>query len=237
MQGIKVTGLTKRYMKEGRPVDVLRGVDVIIPQGEMVSIVGQSGAGKSTLLHILGTLDKPTSGTVQFDGQDVFARSSKNLAKFRNEKIGFVFQFHHLLPEFTALENVAMPSLIHRRTQSKANQEASALLERVGLGNRMDHKPGELSGGEQQRVALARALVMKPRLLLADEPTGNLDQDTGQGIHELFQELNASMGISIVIVTHDPRLALRMPRRLRMEEGRLLDVSKESPAPGALVET
>jgi lipoprotein-releasing system ATP-binding protein len=221
MQGIKIQGLRKVYTKEGRDIEVLRGIDVEIPQGDMVSIVGKSGAGKSTFLHVLGTLDVPSQGNIYFDGLDVFALRARKLAAFRNKSVGFVFQFHHLMPEFTALENVALPSMINRRTKGQAERAAAALLERVGLADRVNHKPGELSGGEQQRVALARALVMQPRLLLADEPTGNLDQRTGQGIHELFQELNESMGITIVIVTHDPRLADIMPRRLEMVEGLL----------------
>jgi lipoprotein-releasing system ATP-binding protein len=223
MSGIKVSNLSKEYLKEGRSIHVLRGVNVEIPQGEMVSIVGKSGAGKSTFLHVLGTLDRPSQGEVLFDGLNVFSLGARKLAAFRNQSVGFVFQFHHLMPEFTALENVALPAMISRRTRGESEREASALLERVGLGDRLDHKPGELSGGEQQRVALARALVMKPRLLLADEPTGNLDQRTGEGIHGLFEELNAAMGITIVIVTHDPRLADRMPRRLEMHEGGLVE--------------
>jgi lipoprotein-releasing system ATP-binding protein len=167
-------------------------------------------------------LDRPTSGTLRFWGQDVFAVGASRLAKFRNENVGFVFQFHHLLPEFTALENVALPALIHRRSKAEAERAAMELLDKVGLRERVSHKPGELSGGEQQRVALARALVMKPKLLLADEPTGNLDQNTGQGIHALFRELNDQLGITIIIVTHNPDLAHMMPRRLQMERGRLV---------------
>jgi lipoprotein-releasing system ATP-binding protein len=216
MSGIEVRELKKHYIKDGRTIEVLAGVDLDIAQGEMVSIVGKSGAGKSTFLHVLGTLDRPTSGTLRFWGQDVFAVGASRLAKFRNENVGFVFQFHHLLPEFTALENVALPALIHRSSKAEAERAAMVLLERVS------HKPGELSGGEQQRVALARALVMKPKLLLADEPTGNLDQNTGQGIHALFRELNDQLGITIIIVTHNPDLAHMMPRRLQMERGRLV---------------
>lgn len=237
MEGIKIEGLRKVYTKEGRDIAVLRGIDVEIPQGDMVSIVGKSGAGKSTFLHVLGTLDVPSQGHIYFDGLDVFALKARKLAAFRNKSVGFVFQFHHLMPEFTALENVALPSMINRRTKGQAERAAAALLERVGLADRMNHKPGELSGGEQQRVALARALVMQPRLLLADEPTGNLDQRTGQGIHELFQELNQSMGITIVIVTHDPRLADIMPRRLEMVEGLLMERPPLEGSPGAPART
>jgi lipoprotein-releasing system ATP-binding protein len=222
MSGIEVRELKKHYIKDGRTIEVLAGVDLDIAQGEMVSIVGKSGAGKSTFLHVLGTLDRPTSGTLRFWGQDVFAVGASRLAKFRNENVGFVFQFHHLLPEFTALENVALPALIHRSSKAEAERAAMALLDKVGLRERVSHKPGELSGGEQQRVALARALVMKPKLLLADEPTGNLDQNTGQGIHALFRELNDQLGITIIIVTHNPDLAHMMPRRLQMERGRLV---------------
>ncbi|MEL6179474.1 MAG: ABC transporter ATP-binding protein, partial [Myxococcota bacterium] len=203
--------------------EVLCGVDVTFERASMISIVGRSGAGKSTLLHVLGTLDRPTAGRILFDGLDVFSLNSNQLAKFRNQSIGFVFQFHHLLPEFSALENVAMPALIGRRPRHEALKDASELLDQVGLSERLSHKPGELSGGEQQRVALARALVMRPKLLLADEPTGNLDNATSEGIHRLFKELNAQMGITICIVTHDPNLAKLMPRQMEMVDGMLVD--------------
>ncbi len=191
----------------------------------MVSIRGRSGAGKSTFLHLLATLDKPTTGRILFGNNDVFNFSPMQLSRFRNEHIGLMFQFHHLLSEFTALENVMMPALIHRESRSDAKSRAEELLERVGLLNRGSHKPGELSGGEQQRVALARALMMRPSILLADEPTGNLDQKTGTGIHDLFKELNETLNLTIVIVTHDEILAQKMPRRLMMMDGRLYDTT------------
>lgn len=224
---IEIKHLKKSFHKESRKIEVLKGVDTRFEEASMVSIIGDSGAGKSTFLHVLGTLDTPTSGQVLFDGQDVFALKPKQLALFRNRSIGFVFQFHHLLPEFTALENVAMPALIGRRAKGLSYEYAEHLLETVGLSERLTHKPGELSGGEQQRVALARALVMKPKLLLADEPTGNLDSKTGQGIHRLFWSLNASLKITICVVTHNEALAQMMPRQMEMVDGRLDDIKKE----------
>jgi lipoprotein-releasing system ATP-binding protein len=216
---VSVRGLAKSFFIDGNEIQVLKGIEVELRAGEMVSIVGASGAGKSTFLHILGTLDSPTGGSVFFDGSDVFRKSRAELAAFRNQTIGFVFQFHHLLPEFTALENVMMPALIRRRPRAEAERWSRELLHVVGLGERLAHKPGELSGGEQQRVALARALVMKPRLVLADEPTGNLDSRTSEGIHDLFHALNERYGITMVVVTHNDALARRMPRRLRMKDG------------------
>jgi len=214
-------GVRKSYFIEKNEVPVLRGIDLTLREAEMVSIVGSSGAGKSTLLHILGTIDVPTEGSLHIGGVEPFSFSRAALASFRNKNVGFVFQFHHLLPEFTALENVMMPALIGRLGRAYAEQHARELLDVVGLGPRLLHKPGELSGGEQQRVALARALVLKPRLLLADEPTGNLDSKTSEGIHELFGALNARYGITMVIVTHNDALARRMPRQLRMSDGLL----------------
>jgi lipoprotein-releasing system ATP-binding protein len=204
-----------------RRLEVLRGIDLEIAQGEIVALTGPSGAGKSTFLHLLGTLDVPTRGSIRFDGEDVFERGEEGLATFRNETVGFVFQSHHLLPEFTALENAMMPGLIRRIPRTEARRHAGAMLERVGLGDRLEHRPGELSGGEQQRVALARALSLSPRLLLADEPTGNLDPQTAEGIHALLVDLNRSLGITAVVVTHNERLAQALPRRLRLVEGRL----------------
>jgi lipoprotein-releasing system ATP-binding protein len=200
---------------------VLRGLDLDIDRGELVALTGPSGAGKSTFLHLLGTLDVPTGGTVLFEGEDVFSRGEEGLAAFRNETIGFVFQSHHLLPEFTALENAMMPALIRRVPRAEARRQAAEMLVGVGLGERMEHRPGELSGGEQQRVALARALCLRPRLLLADEPTGNLDPATAEGIHQLLLDLNTRMGITAVVVTHNERLAAALPRRLRLDGGRL----------------
>ncbi len=225
---IRIEHLRKVYVKDGKQLPVLRGIDVEIAPGEMVSIAGASGAGKSTFLHVLGTLDHPSSGRVLFDSLDVFKMKQARIAAFRNESIGFVFQFHHLLPEFSALENVAMPAMIARKSRAQAEAMARELLVRVGLEQRLTHKPGELSGGEQQRVALARALVMKPKLLLADEPTGNLDVGTSDGIHALFRELNQDMGITIIVVTHNPILAAMMPRQLCMDAGLLEDVTADA---------
>jgi lipoprotein-releasing system ATP-binding protein len=200
---------------------VLDGIDLAIGRGEMLAIVGASGVGKSTFLHILGGLDRPTSGSVLFGDVDVFGLDANQLARFRNERVGFVFQFHHLLPEFSALENVMMPALIRRTGWSEAAGTASALLKEVGLGGRLHHRPGELSGGEQQRVAVARALVLKPDVVLADEPTGNLDMHTGEAIHDLLLSINKQKGTTFVIVTHNDKLAVRAHRVLRMAEGRL----------------
>ncbi len=219
---VVVEGLTKVYVHGDKDVEVLSGIDLRIESGEMLCVVGKSGAGKSTLLHLLGTLDLPTSGRIVYEGRDVTSYSSAKLAEFRNQTIGFVFQFHHLLPEFTALENVMMPGLIRggaSRKELAAN--ARALLEEVGLAHRLTHRPGELSGGEQQRVALARALIMKPRLVLADEPTGNLDTQTSDAIHKLFFELNERRGTTFLIVTHSRDLADRMPRVVHMRDGRV----------------
>jgi len=219
---IEIRNLKKNYWLEGQRIEVLRGVDLDIEAGEMLSIVGASGVGKSTLLHILGTLDRPSSGEVWFDGEDLASKSDRELASFRNRRIGFVFQFHHLLPEFTALENVMMPALIQRIAPNRARRMARDILGRVGLSHRLTHRPSELSGGEQQRGALARAMVLDPSLLLADEPTGNLDRATGEAIHQLFLELNREHGSTLLVVTHNPGLAAMMPRRLHMVDGRTL---------------
>ncbi|TVR04675.1 MAG: ABC transporter ATP-binding protein [Deltaproteobacteria bacterium] len=212
---------------EGESIDVLRGVDFTMERGDLIGVMGRSGAGKSTLLQVIGTLDRPTSGRVEFEGRDVFALSDRELSAFRNRTIGFVFQFHHLLPEFTTLENAAMPAIIARIPRAEANERASHYLERVGLGDRLRHRPGELSGGEQQRVALARALVMQPKLILADEPTGNLDDATGRAIFDLFLEVNAETGVTIVVVTHNLVLARSMQRQYMMRDGHLLPVEDE----------
>jgi lipoprotein-releasing system ATP-binding protein len=216
---VEVVDLHKRYSHGGRTVPVLRDVNLTLEPGDMVAIVGASGVGKSTLLQILGTLDIPTSGTIRINGEEITRMGPARLAQFRNREIGFVFQFHHLLPEFTALENVMMPALIQRLPREMATQRAQRILERVGLAHRLSHKPSELSGGEQQRVALARAMVMEPSLLLADEPTGNLDKRTGEEIHDLFVELNHERGSTLLVVTHNPELADMMPRCLRMLDG------------------
>jgi lipoprotein-releasing system ATP-binding protein len=218
---VRIEGLAKTYLMADRRLEVLRGIDLEIAEGELVALTGPSGAGKSTFLHLLGTLDVPTRGRVLYDGEDVFERGEEGLASFRNETVGFVFQSHHLLPEFTAVENAMMPALIRRVPRSEARRRATEMLARVGLGDRLEHRPGELSGGEQQRVALARALCLSPRLLLADEPTGNLDPQTAEGIHALLVELNRTLAITAVVVTHNERLAQALPRRLRLVEGRL----------------
>jgi lipoprotein-releasing system ATP-binding protein len=218
---VRIEGLGKTYLMADRRLEVLRGIDLEIAKGDLVALTGPSGAGKSTFLHLLGTLDVPTRGRVLYDGEDVFERGDEDLAAFRNGTVGFVFQSHHLLPEFTALENAMMPALIRRVPRAEARRRAAEMLERVGLGDRLAHRPGELSGGEQQRVALARALCLSPRLLLADEPTGNLDPQTADGIHALLVELNRTLGITAVVVTHNERLAQALPRRLRLVEGRL----------------
>jgi lipoprotein-releasing system ATP-binding protein len=220
---LEARGLHKSYWLGEKEIHVLRGASFSLRAGEMVSLVGPSGVGKSTFLHVVGTLDPPTAGSVLFDGQDAFEMGEEQLARFRNRNVGFVFQFHYLLPEFTALQNAAMPGLISRLSREEADRVAREMLELVGLGHRLDHRPGELSGGEQQRVALARALVLKPRLLLADEPTGNLDEATGEGIHQLLLDLNRRLGIAAIVVTHNPRLAERMPRRLRLHEGLVVE--------------
>ncbi|HAK59633.1 MAG TPA: lipoprotein-releasing system ATP-binding protein LolD [Nitrospiraceae bacterium] len=189
--------------------------------GEMLAVVGASGVGKSTLLHIIGGLERPSEGKVLYGDLDVYSLSNDGIARFRNERVGFVFQFHHLLPEFTALENVMMPALIRRVDREEAAEAATVLLDEVGLGRRLHHRPGELSGGEQQRVAVARALVVNPDVVLADEPTGNLDSHTGENIHDLLKDINRKKGVTFVIVTHNDKLAVRADRVLRMTDGTL----------------
>ena len=200
---------------------VLDGIDLDIRAGEMLAVVGASGVGKSTLLHILGALERPTSGKIYYGDVDVFGLDNGRLSRFRNERVGFVFQFHHLLPEFSALENVMMPALIRRMDRGEAAKAAAKILTDVGLGARLLHRPGELSGGEQQRVAVARALMLKPDVVLADEPTGNLDMHTGEAMHDLLLGINKQQGITFVIVTHNDKLAVRADRVLRMADGRL----------------
>jgi lipoprotein-releasing system ATP-binding protein len=218
---VAVEAVSKTFVHEGRQVPILNGIDLSIDQGEMLCVVGPSGAGKSTLLHLLGTLDLPSEGRILYDGQDVTTYSSSRLADFRNRSIGFVFQFHHLLPEFTALENVLMPGRIRGERRGDLEQRARDLLIEVGLAQRLTHRPGELSGGEQQRVALARALIMSPRLVLADEPTGNLDTTTGRAMHELLFGLNRTRGTTFLVVTHSRELAEQMPRVVQMRDGRI----------------
>ncbi len=218
-----VRGLKKVFHHGGRVLPVLGGIDLELRPGELASVVGASGVGKSTLLHLLGTLDAPSEGTIVFDGVDVTRLPPARLATFRNREIGLVFQFHHLLPEFTALENAMMPALIARLPRSECAALAERMLVRVGLGERLTHRPGELSGGEQQRVALARALLLGPRLLLGDEPTGNLDTKTGRAMHDLFVELNAELGMTLLLVTHNEELAKKAYRRLRMIDGLIVE--------------
>jgi len=216
---IQASGLRKSYRSDERSVEVLRGVDISVEKGEMVAIVGASGVGKSTLMHLLGTLDVPDAGTVLLGGQDVFALDEDARNRLRNESIGFIFQFHHLLPEFTASENVAMPLLIARRDEKDAFRRADTLLLELGLGERTGHRPAQLSGGEQQRVAVARALVTAPGLVLADEPTGNLDTKSSNELVALFRDLHAKRGLTSVIVTHSEAIAAVCDRTLYMEDG------------------
>ncbi|MDR3579898.1 MAG: ABC transporter ATP-binding protein [Oryzomonas sp.] len=218
---LEVRGLCKTYTTGPNRIEVLTGIDLDVEAATTTALVGASGAGKSTLLHLLGALDRPSSGSVSFRNEDLFRKSDRELAVFRNKSIGFVFQFHHLLPEFTALENVMMPALIARIDRDKARATAEELLNDVGLGHRMTHRPGELSGGEQQRVAIARALELSPELLLTDEPTGNLDMKTSEGIHALLAELQQKKGLTLVVVTHNEHLAAAMGRTVRLVDGRL----------------
>jgi lipoprotein-releasing system ATP-binding protein len=216
---LRVADLNKHFGTGERRVEVLRGIELCMAEQEIVAVVGASGVGKSTLLHILGTLERPSSGRVMYEGMDVFSYSEQQLAAFRNRTIGFVFQFHHLLSEFTALENTMLPVLIGRQGQRESKERAESMLEQVGLSHRMRHRVGELSGGEQQRVAVARALVLNPKLLLADEPTGNLDTKSSRDIHELLLRLNQEHRISMVVVTHNMELAGMMQRQLQMKDG------------------
>ena len=218
---IKIKDLRKTFVKDGAKIEVLRGIDLDIEQGESLAILGVSGAGKSTLIHILGTLDHPTSGSVLFNNLNVFEWNERALADFRNKKIGFVFQFHNLMPEFNALENTMMPALIAGMPRGQARQMAEVILKDVGLDHRMNHKSGELSGGEQQRVAVARALIMEPEILLADEPTGNLDTETGKKIEDILIDLNRKKNISLIVVTHNESLAERMSRQIGLRDGNI----------------
>jgi lipoprotein-releasing system ATP-binding protein len=220
---LRAQALGKNYYDGDREVRVLRELDFEAGVGELIAIVGQSGTGKSTLLHVLGSLDTPSAGKVFFDGHDLFALDPAALAEFRNRNLGFVFQFHYLLADFTALENVMMPGMIARLGERENRTQAARMLELVGLGDKLDRRPGELSGGEQQRVAVARAVVMRPRLVLADEPTGNLDPHTADEVHQLFTMLNRELGITLVVATHNDRLTQVMSRRLRLRDGRLFE--------------
>ena len=221
MSFLEARGLVKSYPIGGQSLTVLRDLDLTVEAGEMVAIVGASGVGKSTLLHVLGGLDRVDQGTIALDGAELTAMRDADIVAFRNRKVGFVFQFHHLLPEFSAIENAAMPMRIARTPAAEARARAGALLLRVGLGERLDHRPGMLSGGEQQRVAVARALVMEPAILLADEPTGDLDEQTADALHALLREMHQAYGLTSVIATHNPRLAAACDRTLRLEGGKL----------------
>src|SRR5262249_47418533 len=221
MPFLDARGIVKSYVVGGRSLTVLRDLDLRVEAGEMVAIVGASGVGKSTLLHVLGGLDRANRGTVAVNGTELTGLADGEVVAFRNRHVGFVFQFHHLLPEFTALENAEMPMRIARAPLADARRRAEELLRRVGLGDRLAHRPGMLSGGEQQRVAVARALVMQPSLLLADEPTGDLDEQTAESLHALLRDMHAAFGLTSIIATHNPRLAAACDRVLRLHEGQL----------------
>ncbi len=226
---LHVENLVKNFDHGGKTLEILKSMDLTIMSGEMLAVVGASGAGKSTLLHLLGGLDSPTSGTIIFKGEDITRYGSSELARYRSMEIGFVFQFHHLLPAFTALENVMIPGLIRRLSKSKAQAKAEKALDIVGLTHRLSHRPGQLSGGEQQRVAIARAVVMGPSLLLADEPTGNLDSNTGSRINDLLLDLNRELGMTMLVVTHNNEMATLFPRKVTMADGVITgDESTES---------
>jgi lipoprotein-releasing system ATP-binding protein len=215
----------KNFYDGGRVITVLCGLDLDAGRGEEIAIIGQSGVGKSTLLHVLGSLERPTAGKILFDGRDLFAMNEHALAEFRNQNLGFVFQFHYLLADFSAVENVAMPALIGRRPEREAHERAAEVLELVGLKDKLHRRPAELSGGEQQRVAVARAVVLRPRLVLADEPTGNLDPHTADEVHDLFHQLSRELGITLIVATHNERLSRSMSRVLRLVDGRLSDLA------------
>lgn len=222
---LQVRDLRKSFRMGAEELHILKGVNLTVRRGEFLSIAGPSGVGKSTLLHILGGLDRPTAGEVYYAGVEISRLPEGELAAFRNQTVGFVFQFHHLLPEFTALENTMMPALIGRQPLARAQEAAKGILQRVGLAERLTHRPGELSGGEQQRVAIARALALSPDVLLADEPTGNLDSKTGEAIFDLLRELNQEQGLTVVLVTHNEWFARRTDRLLRMADGQLEEVA------------
>lgn len=222
---LQVRDLRKSFRMGAVELHILKGVNLSVRRGELLAIAGPSGVGKSTLLHILGGLDRPTAGEVYYEGVEISRLPEGELAAFRNQTVGFVFQFHHLLPEFTALENTMMPALIGRQPLVRAQEAAKGILQRVGLAERLAHRPGELSGGEQQRVAIARALALSPDVLLADEPTGNLDSKTGEAIFDLLRELNQEQGLTVILVTHNEWFARRTDRLLRMADGQLGEVA------------
>ncbi len=218
---LEIQGVTKTYFDGTENLSILRGIDLMVKAGEMLAIIGASGSGKSTLLHIMGLLDQPTTGSIKVDGQEASSLNESQRSQLRNQKLGFVYQFHHLLPEFTALDNVAMPLIMRRVAYAEARAKAEVVLGKVGLAERVLHRPGELSGGERQRVALARALVANPVLVLADEPTGNLDTETAENMFSLLKEVNREFNTAFIIVTHDPKLAALADRQLVMEKGQL----------------
>jgi lipoprotein-releasing system ATP-binding protein len=218
---LRAEKVDKTFYDAGREITVLRALDLEVAAGEEIAIVGQSGVGKSTLLHVLGSLEEPTAGKIHFEGRDLFAMDEPTMAEFRNRNLGFVFQFHYLLADFSALENVMMPALIARLADREARQRAGDVLQMVGLADKFNRRPAELSGGEQQRVAVARAVVLRPRLVLADEPTGNLDPHTADEVHALFHQLNRELGLTLVVATHNERLSRSMGRTLRLRDGQL----------------
>jgi lipoprotein-releasing system ATP-binding protein len=218
---IELDNVHKTYLHHGKPIRVLTDVNLVVRSGESVAVMGASGVGKSTLLHMMGSLEPPSEGKVQFMGRDLYALDEPGLCRLRNQEIGFVFQFHHLLSEFSALENAMIPALIGRISREKARAMATRILNRVGLGHRLMHRPGELSGGEQQRVAIARALVMNPKLILADEPTGNLDWATGEEISDLLFDLNREVGLTMIVATHNSKLAAGMSKQMEIVGGRI----------------
>ena len=220
---LQIKDLRKSFDMGGEKLDVLKGLNLDIHQGEILAVLGASGVGKSTFLHILGTLEQPSGGSVLYESEEVFDLGPRELAQFRNRQVGFVFQFHHLLPEFTAVENALMPAIISGMEKGRAAARAEALLRDLGLGNRLGHRPGELSGGEKQRVALARAIMMEPKVLLADEPTGNLDMITGSVIHDLIVDLNRRTGVTVVVATHNRSLAEQPSRQVQMVDGRIYE--------------
>jgi lipoprotein-releasing system ATP-binding protein len=224
-QLLRAVAVDKKFIDAGRDIWVLRGLSLEVAAGEEIAIVGQSGVGKSTLLHVLGSLEPPTGGTIYFQEQELFAMDERHLAEFRNSQLGFIFQFHYLLADFSALENVMMPALIARLPDRDARARAAEVLDLVGLGDKMHRRPAELSGGEQQRVAVARAVVLRPPLVLADEPTGNLDPQTADEVHSLFHRLNRDLRITLIVATHNERLSRSMGRTLRLRQGKLLDES------------